>query len=84
MKTEDIMSLATVSSKGQITLPAKIRQKLGIRSKDKVQFFVRDNEIVIKTLRSFRELRGSIAPRKGDERKAVRDAVARHVMEVSD
>ena len=78
------MSLATVSSKGQITLPAKIRMKLGIRSKDKVQFLVRDNEIIIKPLRSFRELRGTITPRKGDPRKAFRDAVARHVMETID
>lgn len=78
------MSLATVSSKGQITLPAKVRQELGIRSRDKVQFFVRGNEIVIKPLRSFRQLRGSLSPRKGDQRKAMRDAVARHVMETSE
>jgi len=76
------MSLATVSSKGLITLPAKIRQELGIRSKDKVQVFVRNNEIVIKPLRSFRELRGSIASRKGDPRKAVCNTVAEHVMEI--
>lgn len=74
------MSLATVSSKGQITLPVKIRQRLGIRSKDKVQFLVRDNEIIIKPLRSFRELRGSISPKIGDSRKAAREAAARHVM----
>ena len=75
------MSLATVSSKGQITLPTKIRKILGIRSKDKVQFIIRDNEIVIKPLRSFRELRGTIKPKKGDPRKTTRAAVARHVME---
>ena len=70
------MSLATVSSKGQVTLPANIRTKLGIQSKDKVQFIIRDDEIVIKPLKSFRELRGSIAPKKGDIRKTVRTAVA--------
>ncbi len=79
-KKGDIMSLATVSSKGQVTLPAKIRHALGIRSKDKVQFLVRDNEIVIRPLRSFRQLRGSLSPRKGDHRKAMRNAVARHVI----
>ena len=78
------MSLATVSSKGQITLPAKVRLKLGIRSRDKVQLFVRENEIVIKPLRSFRQLRGSVSPRKGDQRKAMRDAVAQHVMGTSE
>jgi len=80
---EDIMSLATVSSKGQITLPTKIRKIMGIRSKDKVQFIIRDNEIIIKPLRSFRELRGTIKPKKGDPRKVVRAAVAQHVMETS-
>ena len=75
------MSLATVSSKGQITLPARIRAQLGIRSKDKVQFILRENEIVIKPLRSFRELKGTIAPRKGESRKSVEEAAARHVME---
>ena len=78
------MSLATVSSKGQITLPAKIRSKFGIRPKDKVQFIMRNDEIIIKPLRSFRELRGTIPARKGGPRKAARDAAARHVMEPVD
>lgn len=76
------MSLATVSSKGQVTLPSQIRKILGIRSKDKVQFIIRDNEIIIKPLRSFRELRGTLKPKKGDPRKTARAAVARHVIEL--
>ena len=78
------MSLATVSSKGQITLPAKIRRELGIRSRDRVQFLVRGDEIVIRPLPSFRQLRGTISPRKGDQRKTMRDAVAHHVMETGE
>jgi antitoxin PrlF len=78
------MSLATVSSKGQVTLPANIRMKLGIQSKDKVQFIIRDDEVIIKPLRSFRELRGSIPPKKGDIRKTIRSAVAKHVLEADD
>lgn len=78
------MSLATVSSKGQVTLPAKIRAKLGIQSKDKVQFFIRDDEIVIRPVPSFRELRGSIHPKKGDIRKTTGEAVAEHVLEKAD
>jgi AbrB family looped-hinge helix DNA binding protein len=53
------MTLSTVSSKGQITLPAQIRASLGINSKDKVQILLRDNEIVLKPVKSFRELRGT-------------------------
>ena len=76
------MSLATVSSKGQVTLPSQIRKILGIRSKDMVQFIIRGDEIIIKPLRSFRELRGTIKPKKGDPRKVARDAAARHVTEI--
>jgi len=75
------MSFATVSTKGQITLPAEIRSRFGIRSKDKVRLYVRDDEIVIQPLRSFRELRGSLAPKKGDPRKTMEDAAARHATE---
>ena len=78
------MSLATVSSKGQITLPAKIRAKLGINSKDKVQFLIRDDEIIIKPVPSFRELRGTINLKKGDTRKRIGKAVAEHVLEKDD
>jgi AbrB family looped-hinge helix DNA binding protein len=78
---EDIMSLATVSPKGQITLPAKIRKKFRIRSRDKIQFLIRDDEIVIRPLRSFRALRGTIPSVEGDERKALGEAVSRHVVE---
>ena len=75
------MSLAVVSSKGQITLPAKVRNLLNIHPKDKVQFIVRDDEVVIKPLRSLRELRGSIPAKEGDSREAVQDAVSQHVVE---
>ncbi len=78
------MSLATVSSKGQITLPAKIRARLGIQSKDKVQFLVRGDEIIIKPVPSFRDLRGTIHPEKGDTREAIGKAVAEHVLEKTD
>ena len=76
------MGLVTVSSKGQITLPAKIRKGLGIRSKDKVQLIVRNNQIIIKPHRSFRELRGILASKKGNPRKTIHDAAARHVMDM--
>ena len=77
---EESMSLATVSSKGQITLPARVRQALGIRAKDKVRFVIAGDSIVVKPVRSFRRLRGSVNQRKGDPQKTARDAVARHVL----
>ena len=78
------MSLSTVSSKGQVTLPAKMRASLGINSKDKVQILLRDNEIVLKPVKSFRELRGTISFKKGDSRTKATEAAAKHVMEMDE
>ena len=40
------MELAKITSKGQITIPAAIRQKLGVKDGDKV-LFVEDNGKVV-------------------------------------
>ena len=39
---------AVVSSKGQVTLPAAMRAKLGITPGSRIQFEVRGHELVIK------------------------------------
>ena len=39
---------AVVSSKGQVTLPAAMRAALGIEAGSRIQFEVRDKELVIK------------------------------------
>lgn len=76
------MTLSTISSKGQVTLPAKIRAHLGINLKDKVQILIRNDEIILKPVKSFRELRGTIPFKKGDSREKVTEAVAKHVLEM--
>ena len=39
---------ATVSSKGQVTLPAAMRAKLGITVGSRIQFELRDKELVVR------------------------------------
>ena len=39
---------ATVSSKGQVTLPAAMRAKLGIAPGSRIQFELRDKELVVR------------------------------------
>ena len=39
---------ATVSSKGQVTLPAAMRAKLGIAVGSRIQFELRDKELVVR------------------------------------
>ncbi|RMG68051.1 MAG: AbrB/MazE/SpoVT family DNA-binding domain-containing protein [Calditrichaeota bacterium] len=59
------MYTSTISSKGQITIPAKIRKQLGLNPNDKVALIFRGNEIILKPIKgTIKDLRGSIAPRK--------------------
>lgn len=44
--------LATVTSKGQITIPQEIRQRLGLNQGDQVSFEVLNGETVLKPHRS--------------------------------
>jgi len=40
------MTVSTVTSKGQVTIPKEVRDKLGLRSGDKVDFIIRDGSAV--------------------------------------
>lgn len=42
------MSTATVTSKGQITIPADVRRRLGLESGDRVEFVEADGGFAIK------------------------------------
>ncbi|WP_445496622.1 type II toxin-antitoxin system PrlF family antitoxin [Photorhabdus sp. SF281] len=42
-----IYELATLTSKGQITLPKSIRQALGVNTGSKLAFELRDGEVVV-------------------------------------
>lgn len=52
-------SQATVTSKGQITIPSIIREKLHLVSGNKLEFIVRDNDfVVIPINKSLKKLKG--------------------------
>lgn len=75
------MILATVSSKGQITLPAGARRALGIRQHSRVSVEVRKDELVIKSAPDLLALKGfagkALPPER--EQEALADAVRAHV-----
>lgn len=52
------MSSVKMSSKGQITLPAAARRKLGIKPNSRLEIEVRDNEIAVRPVKSISELGG--------------------------
>lgn len=37
------MSIATLTSKGQVTIPVDVRRRLGLRSGDRLEFVVEDD-----------------------------------------
>ncbi len=42
-----IETVATITTKGQITLPKSIRQALGVDSGDKIKFHLMDDQVVV-------------------------------------
>lgn len=74
------MTVSTISTKGQITLPADMRRKLKIKPKDRVVLEMTGDAILIKKVPDFFELEGFLGPAKSfeEERKEMKNAVARH------
>jgi AbrB family looped-hinge helix DNA binding protein len=73
------MTIATLSSKGQITLPAAARRSLGLGAGSRVAIETRGEEIVVRRARDFFALQGFLGralPRE-EERGAMAKAVAR-------
>ncbi len=67
------MTDATMTSKGQITIPAKIRAALGLNTGERVVFTQLDDGTTVmraKT-RSISELQGLLKPAAGKRRKPV-------------
>lgn len=67
------MPVATVSKKGQITLPARLRKELGIAPNDRVMIQTCRDGFVIKPVRDFFELDGFLgkALPKSEEREGM-------------
>ncbi|OGR06902.1 MAG: hypothetical protein A2511_16200 [Deltaproteobacteria bacterium RIFOXYD12_FULL_50_9] len=76
--------LATVTTKGQITIPMKIRKQYGIHPNDKIDFVVEGDKIILMPVKTLRDLRGSVTGLGGDpdlERQAAKKAVGLRTVE---
>jgi len=51
---------ATMTSKGQITLPKRVREALGLHAGDRVMFRVHEGRAVLAKVPDFLELAGSV------------------------
>lgn len=72
------MYIATVTQKGQITVPIDYRRFLELETNDKVIFEKKGNHVVIAKAKSVLDLAGSIKPKKN---KRVDPLDAREYME---
>ena len=73
------MQITTVTSKGQVTIPVDIRRHLGLKAGDSVQFFRTNGEFRLKPISNFFSFRGSIKSKKLLNKKAVRQAIGKHL-----
>jgi AbrB family looped-hinge helix DNA binding protein len=60
------MATATVTSKGQITIPARVREELGVAAGDRIEFVAigRGQFAIIPATRSVKELNGLFKGRR--------------------
>jgi len=74
------MRTSTISTKGQITLPATLRKKLGLKAHDRVTFESEGEAIVIRKAIDIFELQGCLGkalPREQERRAAMKAASLR-------
>ncbi|MCL5291196.1 MAG: AbrB/MazE/SpoVT family DNA-binding domain-containing protein [Actinobacteria bacterium] len=78
---------SVVSSKGQVTIPAKVRKALGLKPGDRVAYkLVEGRAELVPVKGTILDAAGSVTPRKQPEdftatRRTTKDTVARRVAE---
>ncbi len=74
--------LSTITTKGQVTIPKALRIQFGIGPRDKVDFIADGDHIVLRPVRTLRELRGCIQGNGEfeDERRTAKNAVGQRVI----
>jgi AbrB family looped-hinge helix DNA binding protein len=66
---------ASVTERGQVTIPAEVRKALGLKKRDKVVFAVADGVVVLKRPRfTLESAYGAVPPIRGDIDKMIREA----------
>jgi AbrB family looped-hinge helix DNA binding protein len=69
--------LASVTERGQVTIPAEVRKALGITARDKVDFVIEDGEVRLKRPKyTLQTAYASVPPLRGgkDIDEAIREA----------
>ena len=75
------MATATLTQKGQITIPKKIRQTLNLKANDKIVFVMREGQIIIKPVRDILSLCGVVPVTKEQDFNKIRQQVIKDIGE---
>jgi len=59
------MPHSTVTSKGQTTIPGKVRKALRIKPGDKLEYVIEEDHVTVRVHAGTRSLRGALASKKG-------------------
>jgi len=70
---------ATITSKGQVTIPAAIREKFGLKAHDKVDFVIDGDEVRMTRVKTLRDFKGAVPARPGTDVEAELEAAKAHV-----
>ena len=70
--------VATVTSKSMVSIPAKIREKYGIREGSKVEFVESDEGVLLVPVKSLSELRGAFKAHEKLIREGIREQEREH------
>lgn len=71
---------STITAKGQITIPRRIREFLHVRPKDKIAFEIENEEVKIKPAMDVESAFGIIKPKQKPENfRAMRETVERAI-----
>ena len=62
-----VTNMATLTKKGQITIPKRIREYLGIKPKDRVEFEIKEGEVRIKPASNLEANFGRVKPKRRPE-----------------
>lgn len=66
------MPKTILSEKGQLTIPKSVRDKVGLKPKDRVNILVRDGAIVLLPVKDILDLQGVVKAGKGQDLDTIR------------
>lgn len=69
----------SITSQGQISIPAKLRRQLGLESGKKALVSVKNEEIIVKPVKDLLELRGSLKTNIKATPRQIREAFGEYL-----